>query len=82
MWIRSSENVIAEKNMIYSNSLDGLFLSDSTLVLIYGGTCYVFSSGDTQKTENAKKTVKYALLGIFVVGISFAIITILDMIFH
>ncbi len=54
----------------------------SVLVLVYGGTCYVFSSGDAQKTENAKKTVKYALLGIFVAGISFAIIIIIDMVFH
>ncbi|MCK5122932.1 MAG: hypothetical protein KAQ87_02185 [Candidatus Pacebacteria bacterium] len=54
----------------------------SVLVLVYGGTCYVFSSGDMQKTENAKKTVKYALLGIFIAGISFAIIIIIDMVFH
>jgi len=53
----------------------------SVLALVYGGTCYVFSSGDAQKAENAKKIVKYALLGIFVVGISFAIIVILDEIF-
>ena len=54
----------------------------SVLALIYGGTCYVFSSGDMQKTENARKIVKYALLGIFIAGISFAIITIIDEVFH
>ena len=54
----------------------------SVVALVYGGLYYVFSSGDTQKTENAKKIVKYALLGIFVVGTSFAIIKILDTIFH
>ncbi|MCK5466084.1 hypothetical protein KAI56_01120 [Candidatus Parcubacteria bacterium] len=54
----------------------------SVLVLVYGGLYYVFSSGDAQKTENAKKIVKYALLGIFVAGISFAIITIIDEVFH
>jgi hypothetical protein len=54
----------------------------SVLALVYGGTCYVFSSGDMQKTENARKIVKYALLGIFIAGISFAIITIADTIFH
>lgn len=54
----------------------------SVVALVYGGLCYVFSSGDAQKTENAKKIVKFALLGIFVVGISFAIIVIIDMVFH
>ena len=53
----------------------------SVLILIYGGVCYVFSSGDAQKVENAKKIVKYALLGIFVVGISYAILEVLDTIF-
>jgi len=52
------------------------------LILVYGGVCYVFSSGDTQKTENAKKVVKYALLGIFIVGISYAIIIVADMVFQ
>ena len=54
----------------------------SVLALVYGGVCYVFSSGDTQKAENARKIIKYALLGIFIVGISFAIITIIDTVFH
>lgn len=60
----------------------GFAVAISVLALIYGGTCYVFSSGDMQKTENAKKIVKYALLGIFIAGLSFAIIKILDTIFH
>ena len=59
-----------------------LAIAISVLALIYGGTCYVFSSGDMQKTENAKKIVKYALIGIFIAGISFAIIKILDTIFQ
>ena len=54
----------------------------SVLALVYGGTCYVFSSGDMQKTENAKKIVKYALIGIFITGVSFAIVTIIDTVFH
>jgi hypothetical protein len=54
----------------------------SVVALIYGGTCYVFSSGDMQKTENARKIIKHALLGIFIAGVSFAIITIIDEVFH
>jgi len=54
----------------------------AVLILVYGGVCYVFSSGDAQKTENAKKVVKYALLGIFIMGISYAIIIVADKVFH
>jgi hypothetical protein len=54
----------------------------SVLALIYGGTCYVFSSGDMQKTDNARKIIKYALIGIFIAGVSFAIIKIADTVFH
>ena len=54
----------------------------SVLALIYGGTCYVFSSGDMQKTDNARKIIKYALIGIFIAGVSFAIVTVIDTVFH
>lgn len=54
----------------------------SVLVMVYGGTNYVFSSGDMQKVETSKKIVKYAFIGIIVAGISFAIIKIADEIFH
>ena len=37
---------------------------------------------NSEKTENAKKIVKYALLGIFIVGVSYAIIVIIDTVFH
>jgi len=60
----------------------GFAVAISVVALIYGGTLYVFSSGDAQKTENAKKVVKYALIGIFITGVSFAIVTIIDTIFH
>ena len=59
-----------------------LAIAISVIALIYGGTCYVFSSGDMQKTENAKKIIKYALIGIFITGVSFAIVTVIDTVFH
>ena len=60
----------------------GFAVAISVLALIYGGTCYVFSSGDMQKTENAKKIVRYSLIGVFITGVSFAIVTIIDTVFH
>jgi hypothetical protein len=59
-----------------------LAVAISVVALIYGGTCYVFSSGDMQKTENAKKIVKYSLIGIFIAGVSFAIVKVIDTVFH
>lgn len=59
----------------------GFAVSISVAILIWGGISYVTSSGDTQKAETAKKIVKYALMGLFFAGISYAILVILDAIF-
>jgi hypothetical protein len=59
----------------------GIGLMLSVTYLVWGGISYMSSSGDQQKTENAKKTVKYALLGILVIGLSYAAILVLDIIF-
>ncbi|MEA2097520.1 MAG: pilin [Patescibacteria group bacterium] len=59
----------------------GFGLMIAVTFLIWGGINYVASSGDAQKAENAKKIIKYSLLGVFVIGFSFAIIVLLDMIF-
>ncbi len=60
----------------------GFAIMASLAVLIWGGIYYVGSSGDEQKTQTAKKLVKYSLMGILVVGISYAVIVALDKIFH
>ncbi|MCK4799817.1 hypothetical protein KAS31_02470 [Candidatus Parcubacteria bacterium] len=59
----------------------GFGLMISMTFLIWGSIHYVASSGDAQKAENAKKVIKYSLMGVFVIGFSFAIIVLLDMIF-
>jgi len=61
--------------------LIGFALMISVTVLVWGGMNYISSSGDPQKAETAKKLVKYSLIGIGVVGISYAIIVALDLIF-
>ncbi|MDF1498219.1 MAG: hypothetical protein P1P85_02600 [Patescibacteria group bacterium] len=52
----------------------GLF---STLMLIWGGLNYVASSGDQQKAELSKKIIYYAFIGLFISGLSYAIIKVL-----
>jgi len=59
----------------------GIGLMLAVTFLIWGGINYVASSGDAQKTEKAKKVVKYSLLGIFVIGLSYAAVIMLDKIF-
>lgn len=60
-----------------TNWLLGFTLAISVLVLIWGGVNYIFSSGDTQKADLSKKIIYYALIGVFIAGISYAIINII-----
>lgn len=55
----------------------GFTLAISVLVLIWGGINYIFSSGDAQKADLAKKIIYYALIGVFVAGISYAIVNVI-----
>jgi len=59
----------------------GIGLMLSVVYLVWGGISYISSTGDQQKTENARKTIKYALLGILVIGLSYAAVLMLDKIF-
>jgi len=59
----------------------GFGLLISVTFLVWGGINYVGSSGDQQKAENSKKIIKYAILGIFVIGLSYAAIATIDLIF-
>ena len=59
----------------------GFGLAIAVTFLIWSGVVYTASSGDAQKAENAKKVMKYSILGVLVIGISYAIITVLDTIF-
>lgn len=57
-----------------TNWLLGFTVAISVLALIWGGLNYVFSSGDTQKADLSKRIIYYALIGIFIAGISYAIV--------
>ena len=43
--------------------------------LIYGGILFVTSGGDAEKATKARNTILYAIVGIIVVVLSYAIIT-------
>jgi hypothetical protein len=43
-------------------------------MIIYGGFLYVSAAGNSEKIENAKKIIMYAVIGIIVILLSFAIV--------
>jgi TRAP-type C4-dicarboxylate transport system permease small subunit len=62
---------------IILNWLMGLVTALAVLAIIYGGLVYVASSGDTKRTDDAKKTVKYAIMGLAMAGIAYAVVNVI-----
>ena len=46
----------------------------AVIIMIWGGFQYITSSGDSQKATTAKNTIMYAVIGIIVVVLSYAIV--------
>lgn len=57
-----------------ANILIFLIGAVSVIVLIYGGFQYVTSTGDAKRVEGAKNTILYAIIGIVVALLAFAIV--------
>ncbi|MCK5617188.1 hypothetical protein KAR91_85785 [Candidatus Pacearchaeota archaeon] len=54
----------------------------AVLFLVIGGIRYISSFGDQERMDGAKKTIKYAVIGLLAVILSFAIVTnVIDLIF-
>ena len=49
----------------------GLF---SVIMLVYGGLRYILSGGDSKKVTDAKNTVLYAIIGLIISLLAFAIV--------
>lgn len=54
----------------------GISLILAILVLVYGGIVYITSVG-SDRTEDAKKTITFAILGILLIGVSYSIISVI-----
>jgi RsiW-degrading membrane proteinase PrsW (M82 family) len=67
-------DVFNEASMVLLSFVSRLVL----LILIFGGVYYVMSGADSKKQETAKKIIKYALLGLILILISYALIIALD----
>ncbi len=57
-----------------SNILIYLVGAISVLMLIYGGLRYVTSTGDSARVKGAKDTIVYAIIGIVVALLAYAIV--------
>ena len=46
----------------------------AVLMVIYGGVMYMLAQGDSQKADKGKKIIMYAIIGIVIILLSFALI--------
>ena len=49
----------------------------AVLMLIWGGVTYLTSAGDEDKAKTGKKTLSYAIIGLVVAGIAYAIVDVI-----
>lgn len=57
-----------------SNILIFLVGAIAVIMLIWGGLQYVISAGDSKRVESAKSTILYAIIGIVIAILAFAIV--------
>ena len=67
----------ADLNAIFANITNTLIFlvgAISVIMIIVGGLRYVLSNGDAKQTTSAKDTIFYAVIGVVVAIISYAIV--------
>ena len=78
--IPQPENVPGDFNQSIKNATDwilGFVGMIAVLMLIWGGINYLTSAGDEDKARTGKKTISYALIGLVVAGIAYAIVDVI-----
>ncbi len=67
--------------IVFKLVLNWLLILSGTVALIFvilSGISYITSGGDQKKLEKAKHTLTYAILGLFIIFVSFLIIRIIS----
>jgi hypothetical protein len=59
-----------------ANFVFGFIVILSIIFLVWGGIQYVTAGGDEAQMEKAKSTITYAIIGLFVAGVAFAIVNL------
>lgn len=49
----------------------------AVLTIIYGGVLYLTSLGNEERVDVARKTIAYAIIGLVIMGLAFAIVQVL-----
>lgn len=74
---QSNDETKTEFEGLIVNILNGIIAVLGLVAVIYiiiGGVNYMTSSGDPNKTQKAKNTILYALIGLIICVLSFAIV--------
>ena len=74
------DNVPGDFNQSIKNTTDwilGFVGMIAVLMLIWGGINYLTSAGDEDKARTGKKTISYAIIGLVVAGIAYAIVDVI-----
>lgn len=74
---KSIEDVLGDA----TDWLIGFGISICVLMIIWGGVNYVGSTGNQDAAGKAKKTISYAIWGLLIIGLSYALIKVIDEIF-
>jgi len=59
-----------------TNWILGFVASMAVLAIIWGGIKYEYSLGDQNTATEAKRVIKYALMGLVIAGISYALVVV------
>ena len=79
-FVPQPDNVPGDFNQSIKNTTDwilGFVGMIAVLMLIWGGINYLTSAGDEDKARTGKKTITYALIGMVVAGIAYAIVDVI-----
>ena len=60
-----------------TNWILGFVAMIAVLMIVFGGVMYIGSSGDETKATTAKRAVTYALMGLVIAGIAYAIVNVI-----
>ena len=73
--VTSPENVINSIFQFGTNFLLYAAGSVAVLLLVVGGVMYTVSFGEQERMDSAKKIIKYALIGLLVIILAYAIVS-------
>ena len=78
--IPKPDNVPGDFRQSIKNITDwilGFIAMIAVLMLIWGGVNYLTSAGDEDKAKTGKKTIQYAIIGLVVAGIAYAVVNVI-----